>query len=57
MVIKFSLSILLLLGCESEDITNDISIDNTSVLGEWLFKETYISSGGATEWQDVNQGF
>jgi hypothetical protein len=52
MAIKFSISIflLLLLGCESEDITNDIPIDDTSVLGEWLLKETYISSGGATEW-------
>ncbi|MEH6762665.1 MAG: hypothetical protein V7687_15990 [Maribacter arcticus] len=49
MSIKFSLSILLFLGCESEDITNDIPIDDTSVLGEWLLKETYISSGGATE--------
>jgi len=56
MVIKFSLYIFLifLLGFESENKTNNLPIDDTSILGEWFMKETYISQGGSTEWQDIN---
>lgn len=55
--ISFSIFLLFLLSCQSDDITLDTTpVDDTRLVGEWLLNATYISPGGTTEWKVVQEG-
>ena len=48
---------LFLMQCQNDDMPiDDTAVDDTSLVGEWLLYESYISPGGAAEWKDVEEG-
>ncbi|SIR24552.1 hypothetical protein [Maribacter ulvicola] len=48
---------ILILACERDDTNDDTPIDNSSLVGEWLLTESYVSPGGVTDWIDVKEGY
>lgn len=53
-----AISLLFLMQCQNDDTEFDNTpVDDTSLVGEWLLTESYVSPGGATEWQDVDEGY
>ena len=59
MAIKFTVAIFLLflMQCQNDDMPfDDTPVDDTSLVGEWLLVESYVSPGGATAWKDVEDG-
>ena len=60
MAIKYTFAIFLLflMQCQNDDIPfDDIPVDDTSLVGEWLLTESYVSPGGTAEWKKVEEGY
>lgn len=52
------LFLIFLMQCQNDDMPFDETpVDQTSLVGEWLLTESYISPGGATEWMEVEEGY
>ncbi|MDT0687491.1 lipocalin family protein [Autumnicola psychrophila] len=50
--------VLLLSGCESDDEQQlkVLDLTTTNLVGTWKLSETYVSPGGETSWQPVEDG-
>lgn len=59
MNLKFLLSTFLFINisCNDDNDSINVPIDNEKLLGNWILIESYISPGGAAEWQNVEKGF
>lgn len=52
------LSIFFFIGCSEKenDELNPVDLSRETILGKWKLTETYISPGGETTWQTVENG-
>lgn len=46
----------LICACENSSNQALVPLSSTSLVGKWQLSETYISPGGPTEWQGVENG-
>ena len=49
--------IFLVAACSSNDSESNIPLEAKNLIGQWQLVATYSSPGGATEWQNVENGF